>query len=61
MQENCKDNLNTWKDKADERRREMAAIEAKVSQENSKEKQHDAVGKGIHSAGNSIFITTNSP
>ena len=36
---NCKDNLNTWKDKADERRREMAALEAKISEENSKEKK----------------------
>ena len=38
MQQNCKDNLNTWKDKADERRREMAALEAKIAEENSKEK-----------------------
>ena len=36
---NCKDNLNTWKDKADERRREMAALEAKIAEENSKEKK----------------------
>ena len=36
---NCKDNLNTWKDKADERRREMAALEVKISEENSKEKK----------------------
>ena len=47
MQENCKDNLNTWKDKADERRREMAALEAKISEENSKEKKVE---------GNIIFV-----
>mgnify|MGYP001347216292 CR=1 FL=1 len=44
---NCKDNLNTWKDKADERRREMAALEVKISEENSKEKKVE---------GNIIFV-----
>ena len=47
---NCKDNLNTWKDKADERRREMAALEVKISEENSKEKKVE---------GNIIFVFRN--
>ena len=39
MQENCKDNLNTWKDKADERRREMAALEVKMAEEKNKKEE----------------------